>query len=486
MKKSVLLIALFIFFALEASAQMNPFTAKEGYSAALSKAQSSLTNPELLLVAIGSADQEILPVTPDFNFDNGEAMIWLYAFQESDQSSYKAFAVVKIPIIGFQATAIPFDQLVPMLPFQPKGKITTTDWIDSDEMIETFRLESKVQEYLDGGNVPEIYFVGIFNISDNPILPDNRTYWILTLMDDNLPLTCAMDAVTKEVWCGVQLSDVVGFTARTAYAAAQEKAVEKGLIEPQTLLVMTMKTGIEDLPITNKFDFQKGTASYWVYHFREYENPNKMAAFIAWNDNLGGYVMHGFDVDIIMELMPVSPFVPLEDENWVDSDYMINVFNQHQYFSEFMAEHPDPWSFVIGVFTNEDNPQLDPFMPYWGISIVDDEVTRDSLACVMSLETEDIICGTVLSNNEFEQSKLTLCPNPATSQITLSLGEEFISAPKIDIIDYLGNVIRWTPSARWSPSDKSITINTSSLSPGVYFMRVRSEEKMEVRKFVVI
>jgi WD40 repeat protein len=77
-------------------------------------------------------------------------------------------------------------------------------------------------------------------------------------------------------------------------------------------------------------------------------------------------------------------------------------------------------------------------------------------------------------------------PNPATSQITLSLGEEFVSTPEIDIIDYLGNVKRCTTSSRWSPSEKSITINTSSLSPGVYFLRVRSGEKVEVRKFVVL
>jgi photosystem II stability/assembly factor-like uncharacterized protein len=83
-------------------------------------------------------------------------------------------------------------------------------------------------------------------------------------------------------------------------------------------------------------------------------------------------------------------------------------------------------------------------------------------------------------------NSFSLHPNPATSHITLSLGEEFISEPDIDIIDYLGNVIRWTPSARWSPSDKTITINTSSLSPGGYFLRVRSDEKVEVRKFVVI
>jgi photosystem II stability/assembly factor-like uncharacterized protein len=88
--------------------------------------------------------------------------------------------------------------------------------------------------------------------------------------------------------------------------------------------------------------------------------------------------------------------------------------------------------------------------------------------------------------NEDEYSLANIHPNPATSQIILSLGEEFVSAPEIDIIDYLGNVIRWTPSGRWSPSDKSITINTSPLSPGVYFLRVISGEKVEVKKFVVV
>jgi photosystem II stability/assembly factor-like uncharacterized protein len=90
-----------------------------------------------------------------------------------------------------------------------------------------------------------------------------------------------------------------------------------------------------------------------------------------------------------------------------------------------------------------------------------------------------------IEDNNFELS-YTLHPNPATSHITLSIGDEFISDPEIDIIDYLGNVIRWTPSARWSPSEKSITINTSSLSLGVYFLRIRNGDKVVVRKFVVI
>jgi hypothetical protein len=79
-------------------------------------------------------------------------------------------------------------------------------------------------------------------------------------------------------------------------------------------------------------------------------------------------------------------------------------------------------------------------------------------------------------------NSFSLHPNPATSQITLSLGEEFILAPEIDIIDYLGK----KQTIDYQINSTEITINTSPLSPGVYFLRVRSGEKVEVRKYVVI
>ena len=92
----------------------------------------------------------------------------------------------------------------------------------------------------------------------------------------------------------------------------------------------------------------------------------------------------------------------------------------------------------------------------------------------------------VIESEQHQDISTNIFPNPATSQITLSLGEEFISEPEIDIIDYLGNVIRCTTSGRCRTSDKSITINTSSLSPKVYFLRIRSGATLETRKFVVV
>ena len=82
-----------------------------------------------------------------------------------------------------------------------------------------------------------------------------------------------------------------------------------------------------------------------------------------------------------------------------------------------------------------------------------------------------------------ENNNMTnLHPNPATSQITLSLGEEFISEPEIDIIDYLGNAIK----PEYEINGSEITINTSTLPPGVYFLRIRSGGQVETKKFVVV
>jgi photosystem II stability/assembly factor-like uncharacterized protein len=86
------------------------------------------------------------------------------------------------------------------------------------------------------------------------------------------------------------------------------------------------------------------------------------------------------------------------------------------------------------------------------------------------------------AGESIEPTKTYLHPNPATSQITFSPGEGFISEPEIDIIDYLGNAYK----LEYEINGSEITINTSLLSPGVYFLRVRSGEKIEVKKFVVL
>ena len=81
-----------------------------------------------------------------------------------------------------------------------------------------------------------------------------------------------------------------------------------------------------------------------------------------------------------------------------------------------------------------------------------------------------------------DKNDLKLFPNPASSQITLTLSDEYISEPQIDIIDNLGFI----HEPKYQINSNEITINTSSLSPGVYFLRIRSGGQVETKKFVVV
>lgn len=75
----------------------------------------------------------------------------------------------------------------------------------------------------------------------------------------------------------------------------------------------------------------------------------------------------------------------------------------------------------------------------------------------------------VVSVNNKKSDIFSLNPNPATDYITINLDDAYTSTPEIDIIDMLG-----------------ITINTSLLNPGIYFLRIHSGGKAETMKFVVL
>ena len=89
---------------------------------------------------------------------------------------------------------------------------------------------------------------------------------------------------------------------------------------------------------------------------------------------------------------------------------------------------------------------------------------------------------TSVINDNYSYKKYNLHPNPATDQITITLADVYTSTPEIDIIDMLGFSIK----AEHNISEREITINTSLLDPGVYFLRIRSGGEAETRKFVVV
>lgn len=71
-------------------------------------------------------------------------------------------------------------------------------------------------------------------------------------------------------------------------------------------------------------------------------------------------------------------------------------------------------------------------------------------------------------------------PNPATSSLTLSFDKALAASATIAIVDIYGKeLLREKPE-----SSESAALNVSSLAPGIYFVKVSSDGKSSVQKFI--
>jgi len=84
------------------------------------------------------------------------------------------------------------------------------------------------------------------------------------------------------------------------------------------------------------------------------------------------------------------------------------------------------------------------------------------------------MCGT-LSINEVKTT-FSIVPNPATNSITIAAGNDFKG---IEVVSFLGQTV-----LAQSTNGNSVTLDISTLTNGVYFVRVISDEGVSVKKFV--
>jgi hypothetical protein len=84
-------------------------------------------------------------------------------------------------------------------------------------------------------------------------------------------------------------------------------------------------------------------------------------------------------------------------------------------------------------------------------------------------------------NNQL--SSINIFPNPATNQLTIETGQ--LKIKSVEIYDVVGERLLCTLTPNPSPSGEgSASIDVSKLSPGMYFVRVRTEKGEVVKKII--
>jgi hypothetical protein len=90
--------------------------------------------------------------------------------------------------------------------------------------------------------------------------------------------------------------------------------------------------------------------------------------------------------------------------------------------------------------------------------------------------------GTMLGLNEVSKKQnLTIYPNPATNQITVSLAEMPTQSFEIEITNMLGKKVY---SQSYQPIN-NVSIDTKAFSKGVYFLTAIQHEKKETQKILI-
>ena len=77
-----------------------------------------------------------------------------------------------------------------------------------------------------------------------------------------------------------------------------------------------------------------------------------------------------------------------------------------------------------------------------------------------------------------ENNIMSLCPNPASTMVTLSVAME--GNLTMSLIDMNGRTV-----GSWQLTDGSLTFDVSNLAKGAYFVRITGEKSTAVRKLIV-
>lgn len=135
-------------------------------------------------------------------------------------------------------------------------------------------------------------------------------------------------------------------------------------------------------------------------------------------------------------------------------------------------------SFNQGVFLgNNDLPQSAPSYIGWpGSECVSDDPTDITTLGFTQSMIFHVTGETVLGTVELGSNKLSVYPNPATSEVNVTLKDSKVAS--VEIADVTGRVVS-------SQSVKNGKVNVANLSSGVYFLRVKDDKGViRINKFI--
>ena len=96
------------------------------------------------------------------------------------------------------------------------------------------------------------------------------------------------------------------------------------------------------------------------------------------------------------------------------------------------------------------------------------------------LKTTNVGLG-IIEKNISQESKYTIYPNPATDKITITHHDELINEAAVSIFNINGEMIL----NNMIQNQNKFEMNISSLSKGIYFVKIQTKSEIESKKLVI-
>ncbi len=205
MKRYSILILVFAAILSVKAYSQELFYAEDAYDQAVAAAGSeTLTSPQLILcMSMEMVDSGGMPVPIDFDWETGQATMWIFYFVEKDNpEKHTGVIAMKIPFVGIYIIEQNIDDWIQDISnyYSLTTALQKSD-LNSERMVTVMTADSDFNAELATYTENSDIFISLFNNKAFPGLTPDKTYWGVIFDPDFSDKVCSMEVESEDVLC---------------------------------------------------------------------------------------------------------------------------------------------------------------------------------------------------------------------------------------------------------------------------------------------
>ncbi len=144
------------------------------------------------------------------------------------------------------------------------------------------------------------------------------------------------------------------------------------------------------------------------------------------------------------------------------------------------------WDFGVTTSTTDTSSAKNPIFTYAASGTYTVRLIASNAFLADTITKTISVTATDVKELNIAMNQITVYPNPANENVTVSFDLLNANDVQIDLIDITGKTIRATNSMRFGAGMNEISLNTADITQGIYFVKVSTTELSKTKRLVII